>query len=78
MSSHFADEASQLPLDYLRGLMCISKDVSVDEQYRGELGLESRGGGEEVLRSAKGEKEDGIRELLCRLRSVTSQRQERL
>lgn len=38
MSSHFADEPSQLPLDYLRGLMSLSKDVSVDEQYRGESG----------------------------------------
>jgi hypothetical protein len=35
-TSHFADEPSQLPLDYLRGLMSVSKDVSVDEQYRGE------------------------------------------
>jgi dihydroxyacetone kinase len=33
-TSHFADEPSQLPLDYLRGLMSVSKDVSVDEQYR--------------------------------------------
>lgn len=47
-TSHFADEPSQLPLDYLRGLMSVSKAVSVDEQYRGECS-----GGCDETRSVK-------------------------
>lgn len=36
MSAHFAGDASQLPLDYLRGLAIISSGVAVDEGSRGE------------------------------------------
>ncbi|EJT53049.1 hypothetical protein A1Q1_00056 [Trichosporon asahii var. asahii CBS 2479] len=34
MTSHWADDAAQLPLDYLRGLACADSTVSVDEEYR--------------------------------------------
>lgn len=36
MTSHWADDAAQLPLDYLRGLACADSTVSVDEEYRSE------------------------------------------
>jgi hypothetical protein len=36
MSSHFACDPSNLPLDYLRGLANFHSEVSVDEQARGE------------------------------------------
>ncbi len=58
-TSHFADEPSQLPLDYLRGLMSVSKDVSVDEQYRGEsLGVD------EVQSSVEGKAVETVEEAL--------------
>lgn len=36
MTSHFADDPSQLPLECLRGLTYVSDEVSVDEAARGE------------------------------------------
>jgi len=36
MSSHFACDPSNLPLDYLRGLANVNAEVSVDEGARGE------------------------------------------